>query len=128
MSHRKPINLFLCQAVQSAQEVVDLGMELIDVIVRSMLSTYLDFLGKGDNIIFIQLHDPVYIYLGCAACMGIRDSIAIGIEFLCIYGGLLAQTQEQLTLHLRFRYQRFKGLPVWLANVRNECGRVSREF
>ena len=63
---------------------------LIDVIMRSMLSTYLDFLGKGYNIVFIQLHDPVYIYLGSAIHMGIGDCIAVGIEFLCIRGGLLA--------------------------------------
>lgn len=110
------------------QKVVDLEMLSIDVIMKSMLSTYLDVFGKGNDIIFIQLHDPVYIYLGSAIRMGVRDSIAIGIEFLCIYGGLLAQTQEQFTLHLRFRYQSFKGLPVWLADMRNKCGRVSGEF
>lgn len=92
------------------------------------LSAYLDLLCQGNNIVFIQVHDAVYVYLWGAISMGIGECIAVRIEVLRIYGGLFAETQEDLALYLGFRYQGFEGLPVWLEDVRNESGRVSGEF
>lgn len=66
----QPVNFFLRHSIQTKQEVIDLGIASIDTIMGSILAAYLDFLGKGDNVAFIQLHDPVHIYLGVRVGVG----------------------------------------------------------
>ena len=86
-------------------------------ILRKIRYTYLNVLGEGNYVFFIQIPDTLHIYLGRITVL---DRLTVWAQVLAIKCGLLFQTFKQCPLHSWFRDQCSQCFTIRVENIGNE--------